>query len=964
MKIFKKASAVIMVVLTVLLSAPLNGFFEFDWSWLDFAVDAEAAEMPTSGTCGEKVTYVFDETTGELVISGSGDMDDYPNGSETPFCQNLSIQKVIINEGVTSIGDFAFYACYNLKEIIIPDSLVEIGKCAFYVVYGITEFVIPGNVKHIGEGAFNCCRNLTNVDISEGVESIGEWAFANCDSLTEIIIPDGLTSIGNAAFTACDKLKSVTMSDSVTYLGDEAFSHCNLLESVVLSKKLTSIGTKAFDSCIRLRNITIPDGVTYIGDRAFALTRIDRIEIPGSVENIGESAFYACTSLRFVTISDGVINIGNSAFAVCQALVDINIPASVENVGASPFSGCIELEAIYVDENNEYYSNDEYGLLFNKEKTALIKCPSDIVVESYKIPDSVNFIEDGAFSGCGNLIRVTIPDGMTNIGKMVFSNCESLIEIAIPDSVAIVDYNAFSGCESLTDVYYSGTEEQWNDIEIKSGNEPLLNATIHFNSNIPIFDSTRAVIDYGECGLNNDDDINWILYSDGELVITGGEEIDLALEPRHSWWEYSELVKKVTIGYGMTYMGDSSFSKCTNLTSITIPNSVKTISYYAFKNCTSLTDVYFEGTQEQWDEIDIERSYNGNDALLNATLHFVEKCEHQNTTDYAQQDAACNKVGFTAGEYCNGCGMWISGHEVIPMSAHSYSTVTTPATLTANGKIESICSVCGDTETETITKIAYVTLSTTNYTYNGKNRTPKVTVKDADGKVLTKNVDYKLTVASKRSGVGRYTVKVTFIGNYSGSKNVFFYIKPGKTSSVKAASQTTSSIKLSWNAVPGAVGYTVYRYSPSKKAYVKAGTTEGTSLTVKSLYAGTKYTFRVVAYGKAAATGKVYDSDSYALLKTATKTKTPSITVTSSAKKKALVKWNNVSGETGYQVWYSTSKDGTYKRFGNAKADATSLTVTGLTSGKTYYFKVRTYITTDSGYVYSAWSTVKSVKVK
>ena len=98
--------------------------------------------------------------------------------------------------------------------------------------------------------------------------------------------------------------------------------------------------------------------------------------------------------------------------------------------------------------------------------------------------------------------------------------------------------------------------------------------------------------------------------------------------------------------------------------------------------------------------------------------------------------------------------------------------------------------------------------------------------------------------------------------------------------------------------------------------------------------------------------------------KTATKTATPSITVTSSSKTKALVKWNNVSGESGYQVWYSTSKDGTYKRFGNAKANAISLTVTGLTSGKTYYFKVRTYTKTDSGYVYGSWSNIKSVKVK
>ena len=317
-------------------------------------------------------------------------------------------------------------------------------------------------------------------------------------------------------------------------------------------------------------------------------------------------------------------------------------------------------------------------------------------------------------------------------------------------------------------------------------------------------------------------------------------------------------------------------------------------------------------------------------------------------------DSACDAT-------CNKC------QTVRTPSAHTYIAETTKkATTSADGVITYKCSACGDVEsTETIAKIKSVTLSTTNYIYNGKNKTPKVTVKDANGKTLVKNTDYKLTVASKRSGIGRYTVKVTFIGNYSGTKNVYFYIKTGKPATVKSASQTTSSVKLSWSAVPGAAGYTVYRYSPSKKAYVKAGTTEGTSLTVSKLYAGTKYTFRVVSYGKTSA-GKVYDSDVYALLKTATKTKTPELTkvTASSTKGKAYVYHSNVSGETGYTVYYSTKKDSGFKKYANFKADTTRCDITGLTSGKTYYFKVRTYIKTDSGYVYSAWSAVKSVKVK
>ena len=325
--------------------------------------------------------------------------------------------------------------------------------------------------------------------------------------------------------------------------------------------------------------------------------------------------------------------------------------------------------------------------------------------------------------------------------------------------------------------------------------------------------------------------------------------------------------------------------------------------------------------------------------------------------------ATCTEGAYSAGIDCQ-CGL-SNIQKTGDKLGHDYrDAVTKKASLTSDGVIVNACTGCEDVQSAvSIIKIKSVTLSQTEYVHDGKNKTPKVTVKDANGNVLTKNVDYKTSVASKRSGIGRYTVKVTFIGNYEGSKNVYFTILPGKPASVKSASQTTSSIKLSWSAVSGAAGYTVYRYSPSKKAYVKAGTTEGTSLTVKKLYDGTKYTFRVVAYGKTSG-GKVYDSASYALLKTATKTTTPELTKVTTTKGKATLTHTNVSGETGYTVYYSTKKDSGFKKYDNFKADTTTCSITGLTSGKTYYFKVRTYIKTDSGYVYSAWSTVKSVKVK
>lgn len=296
---------------------------------------------------------------------------------------------------------------------------------------------------------------------------------------------------------------------------------------------------------------------------------------------------------------------------------------------------------------------------------------------------------------------------------------------------------------------------------------------------------------------------------------------------------------------------------------------------------------------------------------------------------------------------------------------HTYKSKTTKATLTKNGKTLEKCS-CGAVKTGS-EKILYspkaFSLSKTKYVYDGKNKTPTVTIRDSKGNKLTKNRDYKLSVASKRSSIGRYTVKVTFIGNYSGTKNLYFYIKPGKTEKITVSSQATSSVKLTWKAVPGAAGYTVYRYSPSKKAYVNAGTTTGKTLTVKKLYAGTSYTFKVVAYGKTSG-GKVYNSDSYTLVKTSTRPATPKITKLTTSKSKVYVTWSNVSGENGYEVNFSSEKNSGYRKLGIFKTDVTKGSRAELTKGNTYFFRVRAYKTVNGAKLYSAWSPIKSIRVK
>ena len=261
------------------------------------------------------------------------------------------------------------------------------------------------------------------------VTSIGNYAFFLCSSLTSITIPDSVTSIGNYAFWDCSSLTSITIPDSVTSIGDSAFYRCRSLTSITIPDSVTSIGNFAFEDCSSLTSITIPDSVTSIGD----------------------SAFYRCSSLTSITIPSSVTSIGNFAFKDCSSLTSITIPSSVTSIGSYAFDGCSKLNQINVDTANTAYSSMN-GVLFDKDKTELIRYPEGKTDTSYAIPNSVTSIDYDAFYGCSSLTSITIPNGVTIIGGSAFEDCSSLTSITIPNSVTSIYISTFSGCSSLASI--------------------------------------------------------------------------------------------------------------------------------------------------------------------------------------------------------------------------------------------------------------------------------------------------------------------------------------------------------------------------------------------------------------------------------------------------------------------------------------------------------------------------------
>ena len=262
---------------------------------------------------------------------------------------------LIIPEGVTSIGDYAFYECSGLTSISLPEEVTSIGNYAFYKCRGLTSISLPEEVTSIGNYAFSECSGLTSISLPESVTSIGETAFYGCYRLTSISIPEGVTNIGEGAFSACSRLINIEVNRNNKSYRSE--NNCiieqtqNVLvagcKTSVIPEGVTSIGDYAFCGCDGLTSISIPEGVTSIGERAFyECNELTSINIPESVTSIGESAFCGCDGLTSVNIPEGVTSIGDWAFSDCSNLTSISIPESVTSIGNDAFSACNKLTKI------------------------------------------------------------------------------------------------------------------------------------------------------------------------------------------------------------------------------------------------------------------------------------------------------------------------------------------------------------------------------------------------------------------------------------------------------------------------------------------------------------------------------------------------------------------------------------------------------------------------------------------
>ena len=889
------------------------------------------------GMCGDNVNWIM-TLDGTLTISGKGCVSDYTavydkNTSEfvtdAPWqAAKWYIKAVVIENGVTGIGEHAFYACRVLERVTIPDTVTSIGDYAFCFCQELTGVTIPNSVTSLGSYIFNGCDNLAAVTISANVTNIRDCAFRYCYALTTLTIPEGVTTIEWEAFSGCSSLTSVTIPASVTSIGNSAFYGCDALTDVYyggygldwlamgshgdISKSttvhfkedmygkgmcglnvnwvMTADGTLTISGKGRISNYDYSNRAPWYACRQY----IKSVVIKSGVTGIGNCAFYYCDALTGVTIPNTVTAIGDEAFCNCEALTSVTIPNSVTTIGDGAFSYCEALTGMTIP-----------GSVKTISGRAFSDCTS---LRSVTIPNSVTSIGSSAFSGCTSLTSVTIPKSVTSIGWSAFFRCSSLKSVNIPSSVTSIDSYAFEGCTSLTSV------------------------------TIP---ESVTFIDSG--AFKGCTSLTSVTIPNSVTFIGSGAFKDCS------------ALTEIRLSSALETIRSETFSNCVRLTSVTIPKSVTDIEEKAFYYCESLTDVYYDGTAADWVKITME---DGNGDLTNAALHCA-----------AVPAAPVVKLGNSAA----------SGKPVLTWNAVSgatsykvYRAASKSGTYSLLGTVTTTSytntgAKAGTTYYYKVTAANCVGESAYSNIVSGKVKavTPKPSApvvkignSASSGKpMLTWNAvsgatSYKVYRATSQNGAYSLlgTVTATSYTNTGAKAGVTYYYKvkavnsagesafsnvvSGKTTVTTLTmghSASSGKPQLTWKAVSGAASYRVYRATTKNGAYSVINTTKALTYTNTGAALGTTYYYKVEALN---ASGKSMGFSAVVEGKVA-----PVLAVGySSVSGKPQLTWKAVPGATEYQVYRSTQQNSGYTKINTTTS--TSYVNTGAKAGTTYYYRI------------------------
>ncbi len=592
---------------------------------------SKTVELTEAGTLSTLITDDEKNTITNLTVSGSINSDDVATMKSMVTSGALS---VIDMSGATTtntdlIESYTFEDCNKLTSISLPNGITSIGEEAFYYCSSLVSVTIPNSVTSIGQGAFSGCSKLTSITIPNSVTSIGSYAFYSCTDLASIIIPNSVTSIGDCAFYRCTSLAEVTLLG--TTLPDcttDAFYNVDLSKATLYyapgldtsSAPWSSFGSKGsvvtLTSEVRLSDYisdanksTVTklkiygeinsEDIALMADmaRSGALSVIDMseataasedligyrvfdycskltsISLPKGITSIGYMAFYYCSNLTSVIIPDNVTRIYSYAFGYCSSLTSVVMGKSVTNIEGYAFWDCNNLKEVIVkdiaawcgisfsdsESNPLHYAKHLYGA-------------DGVEIKDLEIPNSVINISNWAFSGCSGLTSITIPSSAESIGKYAFHNCTGLTSVTIGSGMTSIGDQAFYNCSSLTSITIPNSVTSIGDYA-------FYNCSSLTSITLP---ESLTIIDYG------------VFHACSSLTsVTIPNSVK---EIKGMAFRVCEKLTSVTIPNSVTSIDYSVFQECTGLTSVVIGNSVTSIGSGAFRDCSSLTEVTLLGT--------------------------------------------------------------------------------------------------------------------------------------------------------------------------------------------------------------------------------------------------------------------------------------------------------------------------------------------------------------------------------
>lgn len=569
-----------------------------------------------SGTCGENLTWKIEN--GVLTISGTGEMYDYypENGDDRhgPWNDYLeAFTSIVVEEGVTAIGEYGFAKCSNVTSASLPSTLTNIEWCAFEDCKNLTTLEIPSSVTHIGAYVFDGCEKL--VEKENNIRYVGNWAVGTTDdSFATYILRENTIGLIDRLFSECTELNSIDLPDNLKYIGCESFRRCSKMESLTIPASVIRIplglseahglkhivvdeNNQVYDSrencnaiietgtntlIVGCQSTVIPNSVTKIGIGAFQnWETLEKITIPLSIVEITQHAFEGCSNLiNVISLSSTPPYLQGEAFTNIHPDAVLYVPdvkAYQESEWAQYFGGGIKaleeesaepfVDGIYYAFNGDGTSvSVTYGPDGEGTYSGNVTVPASVSIGGKTY--SVTGIGENAFKGCSSLTSVTLPEGLKTIGIRGFDVCTSLESINFPSTLTSIGDYAFALCAALK-----------GEIVLPAGVTSLpIGAFAYCESitslTLPSTFKTIGIETFLHCK-----SLETVNLPNG---LTGIGE---------SAFSVCGKLASITLPQSLTDLGGNVFSGCSSLKSIAIPSGVKVIGRDAFASCTSLETV-------------------------------------------------------------------------------------------------------------------------------------------------------------------------------------------------------------------------------------------------------------------------------------------------------------------------------------------------------------------------------------